>query len=307
MKPRTLPLGVDLGRQRIRVALCERTADDTVTLVAVAARASADDPAAALRDAVRELGTRERRCVVGIGAPDATLRAIELPELSPFERRRAARFEAARLGADAHAIVTLSPLSSGWALGYAPRAALDERRAAARAAGLRVVAIDDTALALARVCGAVDGAIDIGCADTRIAIFADPLPYVIGVAAGGDALTAAIADALAVDALRAEERKRTSGFSGAGEARRDELIADVVDAIESARSSAGVAVRSLAMTGNGSRIPGLAEACARASGIAIRLAEISPALSETLPGDVLRAAGPDWSLAVGLALWADAA
>lgn len=306
---RTLPLGVDLGRNRIRVALVERSADGSVALAAVAARARGDDAAAELRDAVRELGTRERRCVLALGAPDASLRAVAFPAMSPFERRRAARFEAARLDGDGDTgtTVTLAPLADGWALGIARRPALAACRATAAAAGLRTVAIDDAALALARIRHGADGAIDIGSDATRVIVFVEPVPYVVQFPIGGEALTAAIADALGIDGARAEERKRTSGFAGAGEVRRDEMIAIVVDAIATARSLTGADVRILAMTGNGSRIPGLPEAFGRAAGIAVRLAELDPSLSGTLPHDVLRAAGPDWALAVGLALWPVAA
>jgi len=303
----TLPLGVDLGRRRVRVALAERVERGAVNLLAVAARDVNDDIVAALCESVDELGTPERRCIVGIGPPDAVLRVVAFPTMSALERRRAARFEAARVmpPGDGTTVITLTPLPdrSAWVLGAARADALARRRTTIGGATLRAVAVDDVALALARVHRTVDGTIDIGGDATQLTIFAKPLPYVVYLPIGGDALTVAIADALGLDAGRAEFRKRAHGFAGAGEARRDALIADVVAALGEARAATGLDVRALALIGNGSRIPGLADAFERATGIAIRLAELDPALSATLPADVLRAAGADWSLAVGLALW----
>jgi Tfp pilus assembly PilM family ATPase len=304
MQRRTLPLGIDLGRHRIRVALLERDHTGEPELVAVAARDAAPEPAGALRDALAELGTRERRCVVGLGIPDATLRAIAFPPMSSLERRRAARFEAERFGGDG-AVVTLSPLPGhdAWALGIAATPTLERQRTAVAAAGLRAIAVDDVHLALLRAQPHTGGIIDIGAETTRVTLAAEPLPYVTQLPSGGDAFTAAIADALGIDSALAETRKRTQGFAGAGEAHRDALIAAVLAVLDAGQAATGARVRSLALAGNGSRVPGLAETFERATGIPTRLAALEPAVASPLPADVLRAAGPDWALAVGLALW----
>ncbi len=57
------------------------------------------------------------------------------------------------------------------------------------------------------------------------------------------------------------------------------------------------------MCGNGARLPELEGALNDATGARVKLAELPPDASETLPPDVLRAAGPDWSTAFGLSLW----
>jgi hypothetical protein len=62
-------------------------------------------------------------------------------------------------------------------------------------------------------------------------------------------------------------------------------------------------VRNIALVGNGSRVPGLAEMIERAAGVRVGPAELDPSVSRTLPADVVRAASPDWCLAYGLALW----
>jgi len=306
----TLPLGIDFGRTRIRVALSARAADGAPTLLAVAARPAGGDPARALRDAIGELGTRERRCVLGIARPDALVRVVSLPPMSRFERTRAATFQAARYidYPVADAAISLNALDERqWTLGIARRAAIDARLAAAKHAKLVPLAIDDVAFALARAQSGVDGTIDISDDVTRLTIFAQPVPYVADVALGAMLFTEGIARSLGIDAAAAEERKRTIGFAGAGEAQRDAVIDGIAEMLARARSAGYTEIRRLAMIGNGSRVPGLPEAIERATGYGVRLAALDPSVSGVLPPDVLRAAGADWSVAYGLSLWDTAA
>jgi Tfp pilus assembly PilM family ATPase len=311
MKDATLPLGVDLGAHRVRVALARRDAHGRPDLVAVATRDTGCDPVAALRDAVRELATRERRCILGMTHPDAVMRTIALPPMPAFERMRVAGLQAARFidYPVADAAISLTPLAvpQRWSLGIARRAAMHARITAAKGARLIPLAIDDVAFALARVHGDADGAIDISASSTRLTIFAEPLPFVADIALGADALTEGIARSLGIDATAAEERKRTIGFGGAGEAQRDLLIDGILAMIASARAEGHAGIRRLVTIGNGSRVPGLAEAIERASGYGVRAAALEATVSATLPPDVLRAAGADWSIAFGLCLWDRAA
>jgi Tfp pilus assembly PilM family ATPase len=294
---RTLPLGIDFGRSRIRVALCARTDDGRPTLLAVASRPTGADPERTLRDALRELATAERRCVIGIARPDALVRVVSLPPMSRFERSRAATFAASRYidYPVADAAISLNPLAGGqrWALGIARRAALNARVAAAKRAKLIPLAVDDVAFALARAHAGLDGTIDISDDVTRLTIFAQPIPYVADV----------IARSLGIDAAAAEERKRTIGFGGAGDVQRDAVIDAIAGMLARARAAGHTDVRRLAMIGNGSRVPGLPEAIERATGYGVRLAALDADVSDVLPPDVLRAAGPDWSVAYGLCLW----
>jgi Tfp pilus assembly PilM family ATPase len=260
---------------------------------------------------VHELATHERRCVLGITHPDAVLRVLALPAMPAFERTRVATLQAARFidYPVAEAAISLTPLDAPqrWTLGIARRTALQARLAAARAAKLVPLAIDDVAFALARVHDDADGTIDISESATRLTIFARPLPFVADLPIGAADLTEGIARSLGIDASAAEERKRTIGFGGAGEAQRDELIDGIVAMLASARAAGHTEVRRLVTIGNGSRIPGLAEAIERATGCGVRLAALDADVSTTLPPDVLRAAGADWSVAFGLCLWDTAA
>ncbi len=302
----TLPLGVDFGRHRIRVALSERDASGRPKLIAVASRERCDEPGTSLHEAVTELATAERRCVMGIARPDALLRVVNMPPMSRFERTKAAKFQAVRFidYPVSQAAISIAPLDANrWALGIARRTAIALRLATAKRAKLFPVAIDDVSFALTRVHGDADGTIDVTDDTTRVTLFAQPIPYVADVAIGAGSLTDGIARSLGIDAAAAEERKRSVGFGGAGEAQRDALIDAIAEMLTAARAAGHTEIRRLVMIGNGSRIPGLADAVERTTGYGVRPATLDADVSDTLPPDVLRAAGADWSVAYGLSLW----
>ena len=307
----TLPLGIDIGHRRVRIALLQRERDRPPTLCAVAACDYSGNPATALRAAVAELQTQERRCVLALTPPDALLRLIDLPPMPRRERVRAARFEAQRFidypSADAAVSLVGTNDDRRWAVGIVRRSALAASLGAARSARLRPLAVDDAAFALRRAHPDVDGVIDVGDTATWLTLFGRLIPYIARIPVGGALLTDAIAESLGIGTEAAEQRKRSVGFGGAGAAARDMLIAGVTTALADARQAGYAEIRDVVMCGNGSRIPGLDEAFGRACGIVVRPAGLSPHVSAALPADVLRAAGPDWSIAYGLGLWSIAA
>jgi len=305
----TLPLGIDLGTARTRVALAERGAGGCARLVAVAARPTGEDAANAIAEARAELRTRERRCVLALGAPDALLRVAAFPAMRAAERARAARFEAARFVPypPHEAAVRLSETGEGdYALGIAHRPALDACNAAAKRAGLRLVAVDDAAFALARAFPYADAIVDIGARATRLIVPGSPVPVVRSLAIGGRAFTAAIVASLGVDDDSAEHRKCSIGLAGAGDHVRASLVDELAAAVADHRAGARTEIRSIALAGNGARLPGLAEAFEAAVAIPVRLGALVTDPAGGLPPDVVRAASPDWGLAYGLALWSDA-
>ena len=300
----TLPLGVDVGRRRVRVALAERVARTSAKLLAVAARDHDGDPVSALADALDELRTRERRCIPALGTPDALLCEADFPRMLPWERDGAARFEAARFVdypiADAAVSLGRTAVPQRWAIGIARRASLAAILDTVRNAGLRPLAVDDAAFALRRAQPDAGGVIDIGYDATRLILFGGSIPYVVRLPIGGLRLTHAIAESLGVDATAAEERKRQIGFAGVP---NEALLEALGAAFADARTAGHVNVREVVLCGNGSRIPGLPDAIARATGQAVRPATLPAACSDTVPSDVLRAAAADWSAAWGLSLW----
>jgi len=303
----TLPLGIDLGASRVRVALAQRSPDGRPELVAVATRHLEGDPATALTDAVAELRTRERRCVFGLGEPSALLRSIRFPAMGRAEQDRAARFEATQfvdypIG---EAIVKVIPVGSDGdaVIGVVRKGVIGSLVSFAHTAKLRVAAVDNNAFALRRALPDVDAVLDIGLDDSRLHIFTGRFPVGRRFPIGGETFTQAIAHALGCGADTAERRKLTHGIAGCGENTRDALVGDIAGVLAECRASGLGDVREIALVGNGSRLSDLCAAIERATAVRVRPATLAPDTSRTLPPDVLRAAAPDWCLAYGLARW----
>ena len=308
--PSTLPLGVDVGARRTRVALLERDERGVPRLVAVASRDTGDDPAVAIADARSELRSRERRCVLALGPDDAVLRSAAFPAMRRAERERAARFEAVRHVPYpiAEAAVHVSPLDDRrCVVAIARRQRLAQRLNEAKRAGLRAVAVDDMAFALLRAIPSTDAILDVGDRRSALVVRAHPVPSVRVFPIGGRSFTDAVGAALGVDPIVAERRKCGVGLAGAGETARDELVQRVAAALIDHRASGAADVTTLALCGNGARLGGLAEAIERVAAVPVRVASFPPGVSSALPVDVVRAAAPDWALAYGLALWESAA
>lgn len=302
----TLPLGIDVGASLTRVALLERTGPDSACLIACATRPTAGDAAGAIAAAHAELDTSERRCVLGLGAPQATLRAATFPAMRRGERERAARFDAARSLAYPIDEVDLRvvPGEDGrCVVGIVRRAALAERVAAATSARLLPVAVDDAGLALLRAFPHDDAIVDIGTNAAQLVMPGATVPSIRIFELGGRAFTDAIAESLGVEPAVAEQRKRTVGLAGAGEHLRAALIDQLATAFIETRAHGAIDVRRIALVGNAARLEGLASALERAVAIPVRLGSLPPDAAGELPPDVVRAASPDWGLAYGLGLW----
>jgi Tfp pilus assembly PilM family ATPase len=311
VKVRSIPLGVDIGKTRIRVAAAVRATSGTLELVGVASReapAEMDCASAVLDDLRRELGTRERRCVLSLPASGGTLKVLRFPKMSDAERRNAARFESERIAPwDSKEIATI--VRAHWvnvreglvAVGVAREDVLRSRVAVARRAGLSVVAVDHDACAMRRAFPFADAVLDVGCEGSSLHVFSASGPLSLTIPAGGSDVTAGICRDLGIDSSAAERRKRILGTAGAGEAARDAFVARIAASIEDVRERDPI--RRVAMTGNGARLPGLAEAVESAIGAMVDVPVSDLLRAAAYPDDVARAAAPDWTLAASLAAW----
>lgn len=308
--PRTLPLGIDVGEARVRVALVERGAAGRCELIAVATRPRGDNLGRTIADAVAELRTRERRCILGVGEPAAILRSAVFPAMRRGELERAARFEAGRLIDypidQAHVRVASIGAAGESAIGVVRKETLAALRAATHAAKLRLVAVDNNALALRRTFADADAVLDVGLNAALLHVFGRGVPRTYRLSIGGAAFTSAIEDALGTDDVTAERRKLAHGIAGSADDVRDRLVESVANALVDSRASGFGDVRSVALAGNGARLDGLAAAIERAAVVRVNVGTFPPDVSRTLPPDVLRAAAPDWCQAFGLSLWAAA-
>ena len=311
-KYRSLPLGIDVGASRVRIAQLERARGGEVRLCAVVSRDLAEEAgdeaalAALVGDMLKELGTRERRCVFSVGAGDAYVRAVAMPPMSRIERHRAASFElqstpGLRDGGE-RLVVRVHPFDRGgrYLLGAARESAIARRVALARAARLRIVAVDFDGCALHRSFPEASLVLDIGTRRATLHAFFDDGPRSWHVPSGGSDVTDAIASDLGVSEEIAEKRKRILGTAGAGRASVGAFASRLVSVVEGVRARGAASV--LSLTGNGARLAELTRTLEGATGLAaeVRVPEILR--GEAYPDDVVRAAAPDWALAAGLAL-----
>lgn len=317
MKKIRLPLGVDIGTTRIRVLEALATPEGPrVRAVAVreiisdvsssGAISDTDYVAALLDEAVREIGTRERRCICALGEPDALIRDITFPNMTAVERERAAQFEAQRhvdypIG---EAFVRIHPIrrqAQRWALGIARSFSVTTRVATIKKAGLKVAAVDHEACALARALPGFDAVADIGHQRTSLHVITESAPLTFHTFNGGADVTRAIERELSLDPNTAEKRKRILGTAGAGERARASLATDISALITSARRRA--TIRRVALVGNGARLPGLAADLETSTGALFELPVTDALRAGAYPEDVVRSSAPDWTLAAGLATW----
>jgi Tfp pilus assembly PilM family ATPase len=317
-KYRTLPLGVDVGSSRIRIALAEAASSDDIRIKAVAARDVAEDLrsdtrliAAVIDEIISELGVRTRACVASLGSPDAMLRTIHFPKMSWHERLQAARYEAQRFGqaqTEGATVVRVHRAKlrdSTFAVGVTSDSTIQSRVALLKQSRLRPVAIDHDSLALGRAIPFTDAILDIGADRSTLHQYTARVPFSHSISRGGADVTRGIAQELSIDVMSAERRKRILGSAGAGTIVRNSFLSEFVAVIERARARAPIG--RIALVGNGARLPGLASELETMCNITTDL--VVPPLLETdaYPEDVIRSAAPDWMLAAALATWGAAA
>lgn len=318
----SVPLGIDLGATRVRIAACERNRAGDMRVRAVVSRdlpQGAGDAeleaalaAAVVEDAVAELGCRERRCVFALSPAHATVRYVKFPPMSWAERLRASRFEVSRWagfdGGGAGISVRVHPVPAEpgtYAVGAANAADLAARVALARNAGLRAIGIDHASLSLRRLLPECEAIVDVGAERTVVHAYGSLGPAALVLEPGGSLVTRGIARELSVSLEIAEKRKRIVGCAGAGMTEQDTLVAAIASAIERLRARSPI--ERIAVIGNGGRLPEFTDHLQSASGASVGM-PVAPLFGTSpYPADVLRTAAPDWSLAVSLSSWSLAA
>ncbi len=318
---RSLPLGLDIGTSRVRMVLLERGRRGFVRLRAVAARSlpnagsSAGRPqelGAIIASMRAEIGTKERRCVLSVGAPDALVHTMTFPKMTGLERAGAARLEAKRIAPwdveEQESVVRVQIAERAeyrYVVGVLRTAVLAARRAVVRAAGLRLVALDYDGFALQRAFPDLDAIIDIGTHRSRLHAFIAGTPCSWYTDVGGSDMTSAIAAEFGLDAEAAEKRKRIVGLAGIENGKVAQIATNLSSMIHEAQQR--IAIRRVGVTGNGAR---LTEIVAHLR-LHRRDVEIDVPVAEILrgdayPDDVVRSAATDWAHAAGLALHASA-
>jgi cell division ATPase FtsA len=311
-----LPLGIDIGATRIRIAVAERRRDGAIRILGIASRervncTEAERDAAAvavLEDLSRELGLRrQRECVSALGSPQATLRNVRFPKMSWFERRNAARFEAlGEYGAARKPVRvrlhSVDRTSGVFAVGTVDEMLLRHHVSILQRARLRVAGVDHDACALQRVLSDVDAVVDIGYETLRLHVFLEGAPLSWTAGMGGADVTRCIARDLLIDAASAERRKRILGVAGAGESARESCVEAICALIEEARAG-GVRVSEIGFIGNGARLPGVAESVAERTDARVRTPVSLLMRTARLSDEAVESGSPDWTLAAALTTW----
>ena len=258
-----------------------------------------------LQELVKQLHTKERRCVLVLDDRDAVVREVALPPMSRTERLSAARLEAERFAPSTQACTVNVARTSAhlFALSSVTTAAVERLIRIARAAKLRVVAIDHAAFALSRAYVHCDAVIDIGLQQTRFYACKAAVPFSHVLDVGGESFTRALARSFSIDEESAEGRKRMHGIAPAGEAETSAIVHFTGRAMRAARAAGVTDIERIILTGNGARLPSLPARLERDTGCLVEIASRLPGCITAFPDDIVRAAVPDWGLACGAALW----
>lgn len=308
-----LPLGIDVGRACVRIAeLVNDSAGPHLRRLHTRTleRSPADDRHLGLliSDVLRAAKVAERRCVFSIGEPEATVRSVTFPRMPTGERERAARFEASRFvdypPVEAWVRTRAIDATAGlYALGILRRARLRSLLEIARAARLRLVAVDHESFALRRSAPHADAILDIGHLSARLYVFGSATPFGAVIEGGAQAFTHAIARSLAVDIPTAERRKRTIGLAGSASGEVAAFAQSVGRAMLSVRAQGAPSVQRIVLVGGGARLHGIAERLEKDTGCAVEVSASVGVDRSGYPEDVVRAGAPEWSLSIGLGLW----
>ena len=297
-----LPLAVDLGTSRVRVAATGRRADGILRMLAVGAavREAGSDPSEALRAALREAGTTQRRCILMLRAAEAPLQWIRFPKLTARERSRAAAFEgkAALAELDEPVVVRTIEAPDGRSIvGVVTRAVLQRLIGAARAAGLQPAAVHHAGLVLATA--GEEATLDVGTVSATLALRVNGVPLVRVIPIGGESFTSALAREFKIEPHQAEHRKQTIGLGGAGSKEVHGFVAGLEAELQTLAQTEGTRVREIGLCGNGARLRELPLAIEQELGIAARPARIERLLETGLPEAAGRNIAFDWFPAAG--------
>jgi Tfp pilus assembly PilM family ATPase len=282
-----LPLGIDLGANRVRVASLARHGA-AIRLIAVGSADIVGSLEDALAAALDEVNSRQTNAVAMIRTCDARLRAARFPVLSGRESRRAAYFEGvASFNNESEPIAVRSMTlrddcgEERMLIAATPVAAVQRSAAILKSAGLKAVRIDHEGCALART--GQGPLLDIGLYRSTLVATSGGVPVTRTMTLGGNYFTTALADELGIDVPTAEVRKRTIGLGGAASAALDGFCAAVASEIAALRENDAVKVTRLRLCGNGARLADLIPALKRHLSAEVSAVTLHDLLATDLP------------------------
>lgn len=306
MKERVLPLGVDIGTSRVRVAALLRRTNGTLRLLSVGAADVDEDVDEAVRQALSQVATVERRCIASIRVRDARLRCVSLPDMSGRELRQALRFEGISMfgeSVEANQIVVRTSMLAGAEKGRhqtlvaaAPVEKVQRTLATLSDCGLRAVSVDHEACVLARA--AQTPLLDVGAERSSFIAVSHGVPVIRSFEFGGSFFTDALAREFGTSLSVAETRKRTVGLAGAA----TEAVHTYIRTLEAQLEGIEPSSSTLYVCGNGARLSELRERIAERLGMRAVPASPSNLVECDVPIEVANSGGYDWFSAIAAAL-----
>lgn len=297
-------IGLDIGATRVRAAEVELSSrgpaagGTLVTIGSIPLRPGAVDDgdvldvdavAAAVKQLVSKGGFSSKRVVVGVGNQRTVVREMEVPELPMDQLRKALPFQVSEMlpmSAD-EALLDFYPTAqvqgeSGTFLRgimvAAAKASVTNSVMAVEGAGLRPVGVDLKAFAMMRAQMQPDwerasvAFVDIGAVTTNVVVAAEGRPRLVRVLSiGGQNVTDAVAAALQISPLEAEELKARVGLAGEiapqYQGARDAIAGATKSLIEAVRNTfvyyqgnnPGAGIQHVAISGGAAHLPGLGQ------------------------------------------------
>ncbi len=334
-------IGLDIGSYSIKLIELVRDGDRVGLLSAGAMpmppkalssnlRADTEAIAVALKQLVKDTGTKSRNVTIALPESKVFTRVIEVPQLSTRELTSAIKWEAEQYiplpldQVNVDYTVLREAKDTGTnkmevLLVAAPKALIDRYLSILELAELTATGAETeiiaTSRAVARSASNVKTlmVVALGAQTTDIAVLKNGvLVFTRSVAAGGEALTRAIAQNFDFTVAQAEEYKRTYGLmkdklegkiATAAKPIMDTIIGEIKRGLafyqEKYRDQP---VQTILLTGGTSRLPGMVVYLAEATGVEVQLANPWVGIAKDARFNVLNTEGPNFAVAVGLAL-----
>lgn len=334
-------LGLDIGSHTLKLIELGREGN-TITLLsagslpmppnALSSTVAADAEAVAqsIQRLIKETGAKSKEVRIALPESNVFTRVIEVPALSTRELTSAIQWEAEQYiplpldQVNLDYTVLREPKDTGTnkmdvLLVAAPKTLLDKYLNILELAELPVVAAETEIIATARAVSQSIATIrsvmlvSMGAQTTDIAIIRNGiLTFTRSLSAGGDALTRAVAERLDLNAMQAEEYKRTYGvqpdkLEGKIAAAAAPITNTIITELKRAmgyyqEKYSDDHVQLILLSGGTARLPGMIVLLAQSLGTEIQLANPWVGISRGPRFNVLTTEGPNFCVSVGLAL-----
>lgn len=315
-------IGLDIGTHAVKIARCRRTVGGLRWLESAQHELSrtvtrGEAVPSVLKALLTSEDLRTSRIVLGIPSHLVSSRLLTLPFLRVEQIRQVVSFEMeSHVPLPLDDVVVEAQLLSAHdgatkVLAVAlPKAGLREYLDLCRTAGLDPAVVDAETFVLARYAryavGDAEGSmavIDIGATKTTLCVIHGHQPRCVrAILIGGDMVTTAVQDALAISAQEAEQWKRSRQVREEPITHAlESLISEIRRSLHAVESAGGTTIPALFFTGGGSTLEGLPAYLAERLG---KRLVTSQTTGRPVGRSGLDQLGPGFATAVGLALTA---